>query len=158
MTPEEIKRLKELCERTPPPPWKFYEGDDFDHWELWSALSGEYMVQDDSGVPPANEFITFCIAARIAMPKLIVEVERLQGIEDVLNDKIFEIEQSIGRYWEEIYLDKLEKAEHLSKQKLAIAKEALEQVCNNIGVPQPGYPAPFKYAYDYAKEALEKIK
>lgn len=40
---------------------------------------------------------------------------------------------------------------------LALAVEALKQVMNNIGVPQPGYPAPVAVAYDIARDALAKI-
>ncbi len=34
-------------------------------------------------------------------------------------------------------------------------RQALQNVCDNIGVPQPGYPAPIAYAYECAKKALE---
>jgi len=41
-----------------------------------------------------------------------------------------------------------------AQEKLALAKEALEQVTKNLGVPQSGYPAPVAYAYEIAKSAL----
>lgn len=45
-----------------------------------------------------------------------------------------------------------------TKAKLARAREALRDVMNNLGVPQPGYPAPVAVAYEIAREALEEIE
>lgn len=39
-----------------------------------------------------------------------------------------------------------------------IMREALEDVCNNLGVPQTDYPAPVTFAYERARKALEKVE
>lgn len=44
------------------------------------------------------------------------------------------------------------------KADLGVAKDALDLIMKNLGVPQPGYPAPVAHAYELAKEALEFIK
>ena len=37
-------------------------------------------------------------------------------------------------------------------------REALESILNEIGIPQPGYPAPVSNAYDIACKALNRLK
>lgn len=39
----------------------------------------------------------------------------------------------------------------------AVMRQALEDARNNIGVPQPGYPAPFAHAYDLITKALAAL-
>jgi len=42
--------------------------------------------------------------------------------------------------------------------KLVIAEMALIAIKNNLGIPQPGYPAPVTVAYEIAEKALKAIE
>lgn len=43
------------------------------------------------------------------------------------------------------------------ERRLAVAVEALKAVQRELGVPQPGYPAPVAHAYEIAKFGVEQI-
>jgi len=49
-----------------------------------------------------------------------------------------------------------EKANKLESQ-LALAREGLEKIMANIGVPQRGYPSPIAHAYEIAQQTLAKL-
>jgi len=46
--------------------------------------------------------------------------------------------------------------EELESQ-LALAREGLEKIMANIGVPQRGYPSPIAHAYEIAQQTLAKL-
>jgi hypothetical protein len=77
MNDEEIKEIEDLLKRVPPSPWNYCNGDDFDHWEIWSSdpLEGYNMVQGDDGVPPDENFIEFVLKSRGIIEKLLSEVK-----------------------------------------------------------------------------------
>ena|SRR5687768_14489490 len=73
MTLDDMQRL---CDDATPGPWIFCHGDLHNHWELWNPKTAEWVVQDDSGVEPSTENLTFIAHSRTLLPKLI-EVARL---------------------------------------------------------------------------------
>jgi hypothetical protein len=44
------------------------------------------------------------------------------------------------------------------ESKLKAAREALDGIMHEIGIPQPGYPAPIANAYQIAKQALAAME
>lgn len=54
-----LKEMRKNYANLPCGPWKFIEGDDFDHWQLYSPVTAESLVQDDSGVQVSDELIYF---------------------------------------------------------------------------------------------------
>lgn len=93
MTPDELKRLRELCEKATAGPWKSdYCGD------VWT-ISGEVPHVNDGGMElfqgigtttrgPDNGNAAFIAAARTAVPALLDEVERLEEENAMLRGKI----------------------------------------------------------------------
>jgi hypothetical protein len=78
MDQDKIKEIERILSLVPPSTWHYREGDDFDHWELWSDdyLYGYHMVQDDSGVPPDAGFIEYVLASRSIIEDLLKEVKK----------------------------------------------------------------------------------
>lgn len=70
--------------------------------------------------------------------KCVEEIKRLRAENGLWSENISILEDQV-KHWKGLH-DQL--------------REALEEVCNNLGVPQPSYPAPFAYAYKIAREAL----
>lgn len=114
MTPERLAELKALCEAATPGPWEWTDtyGCDSDDDELDNLFCGQVIVKlpdtDDQGWRSAStrhlwfgdmENCTGCdianaqliAAARTAVPELIAEVERLQGIERRLREYLEDI-------------------------------------------------------------------
>jgi len=75
MTPEEFNEIVRVLNLVPPLPWHFSDGDDLDHWELWSSDKhrGFHMVQDDSDVPPDPGFIEYVLNSRRIIESLLRE-------------------------------------------------------------------------------------
>lgn len=74
MDKEEVHRILSLV---PPLPWHISNGDDFDHWQLWSSHEKEgcHIVQDDSGVEPDPGFLEYLVKSREAIEYLLSELE-----------------------------------------------------------------------------------
>ncbi len=73
---EQLSKLKELCERATPGPWK-YDGK-----SLSTGIKGgiifQLMLRPDIGISHADaEFIAM---ARTALPALLAEVEKLRKV------------------------------------------------------------------------------
>lgn len=83
MTPAELARAKEICEKATQGPWKIlYDGRLVD-----GVYAGETrIVETDSGFyPPRDSEAEFIAEARTLLPKAIAEIERLQKqINEVL--------------------------------------------------------------------------
>lgn len=94
-----LDELKKLCEEATPGPWDFRHGspDGFDHWELWNPETGEFVVQDDSGVEPSKENLAFIAAARSALPKLIAEIETLQDLVKMRGVAVEHLQERNGK-------------------------------------------------------------
>lgn len=88
LTPEQIKELRELCEKATPGPWEMTptsagylinSGD--------QRITSAICYYDDEGFPTAEPCVhgseaQFIAAARTAMPQLIAEVKRLREALD----------------------------------------------------------------------------
>lgn len=74
MTPEEVRRLRELAGRLLPGPWTA-------HGEPWvrSWLVDANQAEIAVGASERRKEMEFCAAARTAVPALCDEVERLRG-------------------------------------------------------------------------------
>lgn len=86
MTPADIKRLRELCDKATPGPWHNngpFEKAFEDHG--WRAIAGSKFVhvarKYQQPYPQCAVDADFIAAARTALPELLDEVERLRAIE-----------------------------------------------------------------------------
>lgn len=89
MTPERIAELRRLCEAATPGPWvaATWAGEDFG----WSACGPVHEESDDDTPEGPNQDLAkrdadFMSAARIAVPELLDEVERLRKEVDIARD------------------------------------------------------------------------
>ena len=73
MTPAELQRLRELCERATPGPWEVFYGHT---WVLSTS------TEDSVCSSVRDRDAAFIAAARETVPALIAEVERLQAVAD----------------------------------------------------------------------------
>lgn len=84
MTPEELEKLKQLCNEATPGPWESesYGGAIGDVAAIFTIATG-----DDGDVKNAMtvETASFIAASRTAVPALIAEVERLRGLVGEVN-------------------------------------------------------------------------
>lgn len=89
MTDQNLQGIYSILSQVPPLPWHFSEGDDFDHWELYSShpTKGYWMVQDDSGVPPDPGFITYVLCSRKIIEDLLKEVKYLKDQLEKTNER-----------------------------------------------------------------------
>lgn len=79
MTPEDFEEINRILNLVPCTPWSYSEGDDFDHWELWSCKECVHMVFDDSGVPPDKGFIEYVLKSREIIEMLLNEIKELKN-------------------------------------------------------------------------------
>lgn len=74
---ERIKEIEIIINSVPPTPWYYCEGDEFDHWEIWSGdkVYGRHLVQDDEGVPPDEDFIKFILQSKDIIKELLEHIK-----------------------------------------------------------------------------------
>ena len=82
MKENRIKEIKDRVASVPKGNWQYLEGDDFDHWQIYSHDYDIAMVQDDSGVPPDENFINFILHAREDLLFLLELHERNMPTKD----------------------------------------------------------------------------
>lgn len=80
MNNDEIEEIQRVLDLVPLSPWGFHEGDDFDHWMIWSddPLTCRFLVDGDDGVPPDKRFIEYVLKSRAIIEKLLLEVKKNQ--------------------------------------------------------------------------------
>ncbi len=81
---ERIIEIENRIKKLPAPPWNYYAGDDFDHWELWGNDSTS-LIHDDSGVPPNKDFIDFILHA-VEDINFLLNIDTIKMIEKQKNN------------------------------------------------------------------------
>lgn len=96
MTPEELSRLRELCEKATPGPWEAHVATRFKGIEQERGVIGPngenvicWVVDEFEQSTENDEFIA---AARTALPQLLDEVDQLR---EVLDSAVHFIESSM---------------------------------------------------------------
>lgn len=90
LTPQDIKRLKELCEKAWPAPWtakqaEYIDGSGFaGFWKIWDADN-----EHDISECPTKGNAEFIAAARIALPALIERVEKLERVAEASRNYVY---------------------------------------------------------------------
>lgn len=76
----DIQEIQRILNLVPPLPWHVSNGDDFDHWELWSShpIKGCYMIQDDSEVESDKGFLEYLVKSREIIEYLLCELKYLK--------------------------------------------------------------------------------
>lgn len=70
MTPDELQRLKDLCERATAGPWLASAG--------FSVIQTNHVTRDVWTIPMTHDDIAFIAASREALPNLLAFVEHLE--------------------------------------------------------------------------------
>ena len=86
------------------------------------------------------------------MQMVAVMTATLQNTESTIKDRI----DRSSPYWTQAYADVCVAINREMKliERVKQLKQALVNIKNEIGVPQPGYPQPVANAYDIASNAL----
>ncbi len=143
MTSEELTRLKALCEAASPAPWVTRSttvdiGFTQVIYNKLMSVDGPHGVINFRGVKEAEADAEFIAAARTAMPLLIAEVERLEGITvaldevrsyvRVLHDGREELLVEIARLQENERSDLLNSK--IRRQEIERLRAALQEIAN----------------------------
>lgn len=93
-----LDEIERLAKAATPGPWECAPGDAIDHWELWNPKTTEYVVQDDSGVEPRFEDISYIAAANPeTVLKLIAVVKAaLNEIKHEPGNKLLELREALA--------------------------------------------------------------
>ncbi len=150
---DDLDRLSKLCDAATRIPWIL---DDDERVETPGPMIQAGTVYDAQ----------FIAAAREWMPKLIARVRELERgwLADKYRDAAKELDKARAEVerlqgpdapWAETAKQEMRNAVYYRANQLAL-QGGMRRAMNELGVPQPDYPAPVANAYDHLAQALEQ--